>query len=788
MIPARASDMPLREEGFSTQILCKAQLDLQLPGFATNEVEGTIADSGSFLNVGSGSSPSAAPRTQATAKPAPAPIKNTEALPPNRMPDDARKEKTEGADAGGADAEEKVVHTTSQRDVIGVKQLYLWSATVSMLLLLQLAFGFAQHGFRSLPPACDVCAGILLLYPLASVLAMYRVARARPFAAWVLATGSVLMTCQTAWHWQTSAAPFRIEVITTHGSTQLPPSARAWQHVYGSSAVQFLDTAMFLIAMFQSCLQSSFLSRVGIKTAATASAVQLLLLILWPLVFPNVYPAWPCRVAVPVVWAAYLIYSSYEFEAMLKRESRLMEDLEGAVRALKEGQRADSILIHILKNNMADATGCIELFCQQNPIALRELSKACDILFRGISWCKLREAMLSIVAGRYTTQCSAVDVQKFTQDLVRGRDMALECPPGVLALDPVACNIVLDNAVTNAKRHGCPVDPQVTLAVSFPTQSPSSSFDEAEGGKQVDVRFLVTNRANRDRPALQARWSSAGVDELAPLAGTRTGLSDGLGLQHIRLVADTAGMRAALWQEDATVYFELAMTTRPKRPDVASSASLRPIPVFPPGLRVFCLDDSPVARRSLKGVLEEELPDAVVATFGGSIAEVHEFTSAALTQAHIVIIDQHVDIGDKGFRGNVIVQDLLAAGYSGFACIRSGDAGEEDVALSKRSGAHYHVGKETPLRQMLSELSVEYHLFLQQQQHCRYSTVKSSELADAVSGGARPSSSGSCVPGLVRSDSVQQLAEVGTAKRDLVFPSSSTFGGSTCSFPAPFPH
>ena len=776
MIPAGqpASGMPLREEGNSTQIL----LEAQLPGSPTYEVEDAFMHAGPVLNLANGGSPSGAPQTERAAEPDPAPTESTEAPPPKCMPGDAKKQKTEEADAGGADAEEKVVHNTGHRDVIGVKQLYLWSATVSVLLVLQLAFGFVHHGFRSPPPACDVCAGVLLLYPLASVWAVYRVATARPFAACLLATGSVLMTCQTAWYWQTGAAPLRIDVLATHGGAQLPPAggARAWQHVYGSSPVQFLDTAVFLMAMFQSCLQSSFLSRVGVKTAATASVVQSLLLILWPLASRDVYPAWPCRVAVPVVWAAYLIHSSYEFEAMLKRESRLMEDLEGAVRALKDGQRADSILIHILKNNMADATGCIELFCQQNPIAVGQLSKACDGLFRGISWCKLREAMLSIVAGRYTTQSSAVDVQAFTQDFVRGREVALECPPGVLALDSVACSIVLDNAVTNAKRHGCPVNPRVNLAVSFPPQSPSSSSDEAE------VRFLVTNRANRARPALKTRWSSAGSDELAPSAGSRTGLSDGLGLQHIRVVARTAGMRAALWQENATVYFELTATARPMPPDVPSPACTRPVPGFPPGLRIFCLDDSPVARRSLKGVLEAELPDAVVATFGGSIAEVHEFKPAALAQAHIVIVDQHVDIGDQEFRGNLIVQDLLASGYSGFACIRSGDAGEEDVALSKRSGAHWHVGKETPLRQMLSELSVEYHLFLRQQQQ-RLSTM-ASDLPDTVSAPPRPSC-GSYVSGMVHSDSVQQLAEATAAKRDLIFPTSSTFGGSTCSFPAP---
>ena len=85
----------------------------------------------------------------------------------------------------------------------------------------------------------------------------------------------------------------------------------------------------------------------------------------------------------------------------------------------------------------------------------------------------------------------------------------------------------------------------------------------------------------------------------------------------------------------------------------------------------------------------------------------------ALVRGDIIIVDQHVDFPGHRLRGTSIVAELMAQGYAGFACIRSGDAEEADVAKSKASGAHWHVGKEVPIRTMLQELGREYHRFLQ---------------------------------------------------------------------------
>ena len=221
----------------------------------------------------------------------------------------------------------------------------------------------------------------------------------------------------------------------------------------------------------------------------------------------------------------------------------------------KDGQKADSVLNHILKNTMADAIGCIELFCQQNRGADRDerLKKASDILFRGMWWCKLREAMLSLVNGSYETTLTAMALQTFAQDFVRGRKVDLVCAEATVELDPTVCSIVLDNAITNAIRHGCPCDPNVRLKVEVTDtradfcSSTSRLGDSSQALPEnvpVDVRFTVINKANPNRKPLPFEWSSEGNSPRLK-AASRLTLSDGLGLQHIRTVAKAGGMPRA---------------------------------------------------------------------------------------------------------------------------------------------------------------------------------------------------------------------------------------------------
>ena len=68
-------------------------------------------------------------------------------------------------------------------------------------------------------------------------------------------------------------------------------------------------------------------------------------------------------------------------------------------------EHADSLLNHVLKNIMVDVSGCIELH-NSGAGSPELLNEAQALLFRGMWWCRMREAILSILAGRCLTPVS----------------------------------------------------------------------------------------------------------------------------------------------------------------------------------------------------------------------------------------------------------------------------------------------------------------------------------------------------------------------------------------------
>ena len=502
-------------------------------------------------------------------------------------------------------------------------------------------------------------------------------------------------------------------------STNPSPSS-PYGLAFGSCGLDFLDTATLFVVLFQNCLQSSFLCRLGVKVTATVSVLQWIVFACSPLVFPHGHPSWLYRLAVSGIWTAHLIRSSYVWQSEHTRHTQFLEEFARAVahrcKDFKDGQSADSVLNHMLKNCMADASGCIDVFQNDRSKSdLLLLSKACDILFRGMWWCKAREAILALVAGRYKTEVHDVNLQKFSEDLIRGRDVALESGLHTVELDPLLCNVILDNAVTNAFRHGCPRNPEVYLAVEVFNRigGPFDADIHQSSSQPVKVRFLLRNRAN-PRNATLNRWSTAQSGTCVPSPSScATTLSGGLGLKHIRMVANSCGMVAELWQTGADVFFELCVSTKATfaRPDNRVQ-SLTVAYSFPPALNILGLDDSSVARKSLRLNLEKAIPDAAIFMYGEYNEEVEQFKEAALEKGDILILDEHVDIAAERLLGSSIVKELRDAGYQGFACIRSGNSTEADKARSVESGANWHVGKDVRINDMIRQLHTEYQEFL----------------------------------------------------------------------------
>ena len=308
------------------------------------------------------------------------------------------------------------------------QHMYHWSVMAGALLIGQTGLDCLSHQFEYIPDLSELCGTLLLLYPLALVLAAHCLPRARLCTPYLVALGSVLLTCQIMWYWDRHASRFKHDILARHEAT-LPvlcdmPSHPSRQPFYyslygmavGCSTLSLLDAAVFLLAVLHNCAQSWFLSYLGVQVTAVASVIQWVIIAGWPLVSPGLHPSWVLRIVVPGVWTALLIHCSWAFGSVLKRQQAAAQELESR-------EHADGILTHMLKNTMADAMGCVDTARNKKEDRDRLLQKASDILFRGMWWCKLRLAMVSIAAGRYVAVCSIVEMGKFTEDLLRGREV-----------------------------------------------------------------------------------------------------------------------------------------------------------------------------------------------------------------------------------------------------------------------------------------------------------------------------------------------------------------------------
>eukprot|EP00667_Euglena_gracilis_P003917 EG_transcript_3930 len=338
----------------------------------------------------------------------------------------------------------------------------------------------------------------------------------------------------------------------------------------------------------------------------------------------------------------------------------IVMDFLGFSSTRKASEQADTVLNHILKNTMADAAACIQLYADDKAAQVApDLAQAVTCLARGMQWCRKRHVLLRMAEGDYLPTLHPVALREFGDQLVRGRSVLSSFPNEVVLLDDVLCDILLDNALNNAFRHGHPADPEVQFVVELtPFEEPASSaapsigsggFSRASSHRQHRLlTFCVRNRADPNKPLVNQDLIST------VLQGHRinhdlvytSALSEHLGLRHMFKVAETHQMDLSLQQEGDTVVLRaqlnVLLAKEPSTfglPDIAVEAEDAPLPA---GLKVWALDDSPIARRLLQCSLPKYFPDATVCVMGDTPDHIPMFIAGA-AQADIVILDQHLD-------------------------------------------------------------------------------------------------------------------------------------------------
>eukprot|EP00668_Euglena_longa_P025129 GGOE01031361.1.p1 GENE.GGOE01031361.1~~GGOE01031361.1.p1 ORF type:complete len:711 (-),score=198.49 GGOE01031361.1:160-2292(-) len=396
--------------------------------------------------------------------------------------------------------------------------------------------------------------------------------------------------------------------------------------------------------------------------------------------------------------------SNFVAEVMLTRE-------------LQASQMADSILNHMLKNILADVAGNLELFLA-GMVGDSILQDGIACLSRGISACKERHVYLKLVTNEYLPVMNVVNLKQFGQQLIAGRNVVGRFPNVSVYMDGTLCNLVMENAISNAIKHSCPEDPDIRFTIE---EIPGEECPDLQPGLRRFC-FRVTNTANLARPPLTPDLVQKLFKGRAELqrGEVHPKLSDGIGLPHCALAAAAGGMRLSLQQDGQMVAFSATLDTDAMDDNVQCAPQLsRGVwgapGDFPSGLVFAILDDSMVAQRLLQFHIQRLCSPKEAFCFGAVLADVDAFMAKALEEANVVIIDQHLVYPEESLLGTDLVRKLLQLRFDGLICIRSADDAPEDRTLYLQSGAHCCVGKDTSGPAIVEELKRAYlrHVTLQ---------------------------------------------------------------------------
>eukprot|EP00668_Euglena_longa_P006809 GGOE01008142.1.p1 GENE.GGOE01008142.1~~GGOE01008142.1.p1 ORF type:complete len:706 (+),score=191.03 GGOE01008142.1:138-2120(+) len=394
--------------------------------------------------------------------------------------------------------------------------------------------------------------------------------------------------------------------------------------------------------------------------------------------------------------------TAHTLQLTLEREAATSLRLANHERQMKEAAiEADTILNHMLKNIMADAAGCIWLYVASIPGTLpADLEQALGCLDRGMRWCRHRQALIRLAAGTYRLSRVPVSLRSFGEALANGRALNCKFVDDFLLLDPLLCDILLDNAINNALRHGDTSREPVAFSMAL------ELLDECA----ADLTFTVTNCCKPSKPKVTPEFVQSVLrGEMMMEPGNS--LSDHLGLQHVFMAAEAHGIRLTLQQEGDVVVLQATLTAQREnrivRDTVQGVQSLSTEATLH-GLRILCLDDSEVARRLLKSTLQRDLPSCTVEVFGSNSQEVRGFMDAVLDHGDMILIDNHLVYEDAQFTGTQLISELFSAGYAGYVCVRSANMSPEDQAQYVASGAHCCLGKDVRPKEMVGTLNATY--------------------------------------------------------------------------------
>ena len=158
------------------------------------------------------------------------------------------------------------------------------------------------------------------------------------------------------------------------------------------------------------------------------------------------------------------------------------------------------------------------------------------------------QVYLQLLSATYVKSLRSTSLVSFINELTVGRDVKTRIKNLTVLLDPTLCSLILDNAISNAFKHGSPRDPDVQITIGDNTEDP---FDCGPSvGSFERFKFTITNWAHPKRRALDEQYVQQVLSGALP-EQPNTAVSpmcDKLGLQHCYLAAKAHGIGLSLKQ------------------------------------------------------------------------------------------------------------------------------------------------------------------------------------------------------------------------------------------------
>lgn len=388
---------------------------------------------------------------------------------------------------------------------------------------------------------------------------------------------------------------------------------------------------------------------------------------------------------------------------------RLKTETAMRIETQRKMRLADNDLYHLMKNIFGGMLGLLDVY-EDKPIGSVEKSEIiqeiAEMCISGQDICHYRKLFNDVVDKSYVPQYEAVSTQMLLRQL--GRRFSLKYPDPcikgeyLLKVDRRILHIILNNAVSNARKYGSKKD-KPHLEIYF----------QGSNDLQLDVWNAP---GDRHASLVEKDRAPGGLSHLfldQERGDMPTFYSDGTGLATSQKCAETVGYNLCLSAKTKGVCLSIYMpgvVVGATEKETTSSTPVDRDDRFSWRDKCICfIDDSRLIRRSYMHFIQRTHCRGRV--LGQNETEIEDAGDLIMAEKpDIVVIDQNLESPEKHRDSNGSIRmvrlgtnlstELKARGFSGLLVARTANNSGQNIPLYLECGFDLIIGKDVRLKPM----------------------------------------------------------------------------------------